>query len=173
MPVPTSRLIDAVSSLLLCVALGITACGDDGGGAGSGGTGTGGTTTGATISSSSSSGDAYVPDDEPCEPQEGCVVDEDCCPPTQPVSAALAPSCPGPFPYNWTCDDSETAGVCVHGGCSSNQDCVIDGLTCETIDGEDRCVEVCEDDVDCTATANMPGTKCIGTTVKYCAEDIQ
>ena len=60
-------------------------------------------------------------------------------------------------------------------GCSSVDDCVIAGLTCEQVGGVGRCVELCSSDAYCTGVVNSPGTRCIGETDEedlYCVEDL-
>lgn len=98
------RVIDPRLCVLLSIALAI-ACGDSVGGTGGGGSGgatgsTGAITTGAdTTTGSSSTGEPYEPDDEPCAAKT-CNDAVDCCSAKQPIAGSEAPACPGAYPLS-------------------------------------------------------------------------
>ena len=167
---------------------GTTSFGD---GSGTGGTSTAGTTAGEG-GSGSGDGLGYTPDPQACEPKT-CTVEtmgEDCCVGVQPGLPSACPSMD--YPNNWSCDEN---GMCVHGGCSDDADCLIPGFECVDLGGGSQCVAVCNlpsggtggdcedcddcedpEDVDMDGIAHfLPGTECIGVAaggVMYCSQPL-
>lgn len=127
---------------------------------------TGEPTTGDPSGSGSGGGTTGVlPDPDPCDAKP-CAEAVDCCANANHPGAV----CPGPYPNNWTCEQS----LCVHGGCNVTADCVIDGFDCLQVGSIGRCVAPCITDQDCVELHNMPGTRCIGesATSNFCLEEI-
>lgn len=84
-----------------------------------------------------------------------------CCEGLQPSTDTDGTACPSDvYPNNWTCD---LEGNCVHGGCTSHDDCP-GSMQCldpeEDSTGALFCVKTCEDDADCNFIYNA--LKCTG-----------
>ncbi|MBK6916809.1 MAG: hypothetical protein IPH07_05365 [Deltaproteobacteria bacterium] len=109
-----------------------------------------------------------------CEFDQPCSVAADCCEGTQHPGSLPTISCPSSnYPHNWTCVVSGGAGHCVHGGCSTDSDCVVPGLECMQLGGIGHCVAPCDDDADCGTEQNMDGARCVGQSdldEGFCAE---
>lgn len=78
-----------------------------------------------------------------------------CCEGLQPSEETDDNACPSDvYPNNWTCDQQ---GNCLHGGCSSDDDCP-GSMKC--LDPEEEatamsfCVKTCEDNADCNFMYN-------------------
>lgn len=173
MPMRSSLSLTATAFTLLTLGCGGTGTGTSGAGDGGGGaTDSSSSTTGATGSGSTGDGSVYIPDNEACIPTP-CSTAEDCCTAKQPIPGSSAPGCPGAYPNNWVCNNSNT---CEHGGCSTTADCVTEGFTCQQVAGVGRCVILCQDDPDCVDIGVSPGTRCLGTVDAgggyYCVEDV-
>ena len=145
---------------LCCLCLASVGCPSNSGlGSATEGTGTSGGETSSTTF-------VYVPDNVACVVPE-CVDAADCCP-----DGGLHPGgvCPGTFPNNWEC----VAEQCVHGGCLEDDDCIVEGLECRTVNGLGRCVAPCANTAECIEDDHMDGTKCIGVgeTTGFCLEDL-
>lgn len=171
----------------------LSACEVGSGGSTSFGDGGGdGTWTTSTITDSTSGSDTggsgetgddpgYTPDPEVCEATP-CSTPDDCCQGYQPGLPSACPS--AGYPDNWTCENQ----MCVHGGCSSDVDCVFSGFECINLGTVSQCVAPCSvpsgiDDLDdCDDRQDedsdglahyIPGTECIGVAaggVRYCAQ---
>jgi hypothetical protein len=101
--------------------------------------------TGETDSATETDGD----DPQYCLQQ--CSEAADCCP--QGID-----DCPGQWPWNYECVD----GICRNGGCSGDDDCaIIQGTSCESLDGFMACVPLCNADSDCLEDV---GETCSGVT---------
>ena len=144
------------------LALALLACGGGEVGGAGGTTGTGGWHPNHNI----------VPDDEPCAVPTCSGTDvANCCHGIQ-IADGDGDSCPGAYPNNWTC----VAGQCVHGGCSTNADCVDPFLSCldpADVAGSTKfCVRTCSDDPDnCSFT--YTSMMCTGEGpqgLKYCRQ---
>jgi hypothetical protein len=106
---------------------------------------TSGTTSPSTTSTVSTSTDpAEPPDPTAGEPlgycTEVCQTVSDCC--------HGDPACPGPYPNNWSCID----GACVHGGCSSDEQCLAtidEPWICAKTHLGAWCLPDCRSDQDC------------------------
>ena len=147
--------------VLLALAWSVTACGprvlvDDDAGRDPGTSDDGGGTTTSMPPSTTSPppATATVPttdptDEPPPDPTVGgpvgycapaCETASDCC--------YGNPDCPGPYPENWSC----TNGACVHGGCSSDEQCPV-GLDtpwiCIQREVYAWCLPSCQTDQDC------------------------
>jgi hypothetical protein len=115
----------------------------------------------ATVSTSSDPTAPPEPVSGTCVPT--CQSVEDCC--------GGAPDCPGDYPDNWTCRD----GVCIHGGCASDEDCNSGGFNEDFVCGEYLggrfCLPKCVAFDDCVP---LMGWACTGVSrggEPYCRPD--
>jgi hypothetical protein len=112
---------------------------------GDGSTSTGTAQSTSTSSSSSSSSESTAAETAPMGPglcRRECMLPNDCC--------GGADPCPSmEYPGNVACE----GGLCIPATCTSAQQCeaAIPGSTCESVDGFEQCVVLCEDDAPCAA----------------------
>lgn len=145
-----------------------TACASDPPGGGTETSPTTSPTTGVTtIPTTTTPTTGYVPDPVSCNNPKPCDMGSDCC--EGPVYDEGP--CPGDFPNNWTCVNSQ----CVHEGCAQDSDCehqLAPDLKCRTVGTVKYCVLPCGNDDVCER--NMPGTTCIGVsaTTDFCLENV-